>query len=377
MAEDITNSDDESLSAHGQSSRDSLQPHVLHGIGGHSILSDSISSFNGTTEAIRGIANSVSSAMRMLGTPAISSDVLDRIARDQTALWQAVSGLGAVNVAIENMTGVISAAVNSPFALPPLATEQLVNVLDEPKRALYPVVHVDHDLSPIARVRNGETKEVLLNDDSESAEIPGGPTVIEVPFFELDSLTFAYLAREYQTDASDRTTQTPGNSKYLIRDATPGWWKDPGIKKTAMPIIALAAAPGGATVIDFGYFWRDQADPAAANIALVAFYMRYLSYVIAMMPSKQVATRAESDAPAANAPKERTIPATLNEYPTSADDPRLTWIREPRGQDIVAMHNSGWTYKQIGEKHRISAERVGNMISGWRKVNPEAVRRKK
>lgn len=377
MAKDIIDSGDVPISAEGRPGRTALQTDVPDVIGAHSFLSDSISSVIGTTAALRGIANSVGSAMSMLNTPVISPEVLDRIARDQTALWEAVGSLGGMDAALKNMVGVISAAVSSPFVLPTLSTDQISNVLDKPNYVHNPVVYVDADLSPIAGVRIGNTKEILLNDDTESGEIPGGPTVVEVPYFEIDSLTFAYLARDYGISESNRTTQTPGNSKYLVHGATPGWWKDAHNKKTAMPIIALSAAPGGATVIDFGYFWKDKTDPKGANIALVGFYMRYLAHVIAMMPSKQDATKAESDTPAADAPKERTIPATPNEYPTSADDPRLTWIGEPRGRDIVAMHNSGWTYKQIGEKHRLSAERVGNMISEWRKVSPEAVRRKK
>lgn len=81
--------------------------------------------------------------------------------------------------------------------------------------------------------------------------------------------------------------------------------------------------------------------------------------------------------PPTNTPKEDTPPAPPSEQPTTADDPRLDWLGELRDREILAMHNSGWTYKEIGAKHHLSGDRIGNMIYKWRRVNSEAVRRKK
>lgn len=101
------------------------------------------------------------------------------------------------------------------------------------------------------------------------------------------------------------------------------------------------------------------------------------------IPAESLAERANVDetaSPQAAAPKEDTPPAQPSEFPITADDPRLAFIKRLEHRQVVARFNTnaeGDTSAKIGRRYGFVPEYVDNIISIRRKERKDAVRRKK
>jgi hypothetical protein len=153
-----------------------------------------------------------------------------------------------------------------------------------------------------------------------STALPSAQITIEMPFLVVDSLTLAYLRRDYALYPDDRTKLAEGSTCFRINGAVPGFWKDEQYRHKVQPIIFLTTGPRDTTVIDFD---RMVGAGPEAEAELESFISRYLAYLYSFVhPAKDKAT------PEATAPSADTTSNKQKPIPPHPERERRELVRE-------------------------------------------------